>query len=626
MSWSPIAISPGIVKDVTRYAATGSWVDGSLVRFKNGFPERWAGWQRHLPDNKLDGICRSLHRWSILNGFVYTGIGTNNRFYVSSDDAIYDVTPIIRTVTLDNDPIATTDGSTRIVITDVNHGMFPGNYVIFSGATSVGGIDASRINKEHVIDDYINDDTYAIVLSGANATSTTTGGGNAVVASYLFKAGTEDQVYGGGWGSGTWGEEEWGGSILSADDKMGAWSQDNWGEDLIACAFDGPIFYWDADNPTDRMINIRDLPGADGNAPEWARFIVVSHRDRHLIAFGPSNEFGGSEYAPMTVRWCSQEDIYNWNEADLAGTAGSIPLSRGSRFLAIQDTQREILVWSDTTLYSLQFVGAPDVYIADIISSSADIAGMNAADTFGSTTFWMGRSGFYAYDGRVTKMECPVWDYIRNNINDQQIQKVYCSTNRAQDEVIWFYPSKAGLENDSYVTFDVVSGTWAIGKLARTAWMDMDFQYPPLATNPKGMLLYHEFGMDDGETTPPSPIKAYLESSPIELSAEGAYNKGDRFMFIRRLLPDVTFEPVGGGFDPQMRIVMKMMDKPGGGFIGSGSGSVQQQAVLPIEKFTDDLHLRLRGRSVSIRLESDTLASMWRVGICRMDVRTDGQR
>lgn len=624
MPWSKVRFNPGINKNITRYSADGTWVDGSLVRFRDGFPERWAGWVRWQPDWTLTGVARSLHRWSILDGFVYLAIGTNSRYYVASDDVNYDVTPIGSTATLAN-PLATSIGTNIITVTDVTHGIFPGQSFIISGASAIGGIPAGDINKEHVVTAYIDDDHYQFTVA-TNATSTVAaGGGAAVTFSYIFQAGSPDQVYGGGWGSGGWGETEWG-SLDGSGDHMGVWSQDNWGEDLIACSFDGPIFYWDATSPSTRMVNIRDLPGADGNAPSFARFIAVSHRDRHLLAFGVSNEFGGVAYAPMTIRWCSQEDIFNWDESDLTGTAGSIPLSRGSRFLAVEATQREFIVWSDAAIYSLQFVGAPDIYIAEQISEFSDIAGMNAAITFNNTTFWIGKTGIYAYDGRIQKVPNTVWEYLENNINWAQSNKIYACTNRTQNEVIWFYPSVAGLENDSYVAYDVLDNAWSLGSLARTAWLDADFQYQPTAATPDGKLFYHEVGMDDGSQNPPVPISAYIESAPFELSSEGSYDKGDRFVFLRRILPDVTFTENDGVNTPQMRFVLKMMDKPGGGFTSASSSQVSQTAIIPVEEFTDEVQVRLRGRSVSVRLESDTLGSLWRLGTPRVDMRSDGQR
>lgn len=621
MPWSRFRFRPGINKDVTQYSAEGTWVDGSLVRFRNGYPERWAGWVRYLDDLTLDGVCRCVHRWALLSGYVYAGFGTNRRFYVASDDVYYDVSPIAETATL-SDPFTTVSGSDEVIVTDVSHGRVVGDILIISGASAVGGL---TLSGEYTVTSYINDDSYKITAASV-ASSSATGGGASVTIKYIYSAGATDQGSGGGWSSNTWGQEEWGGDANEGSDRIGLWSQSNWGEDLVACISNGPIFYWDATTPSDRMINIRDLPGADGYAPSRAQFIAVSHRDRHMIAFGVGEEWGGTVAAPMTVRWCSQEDIYNWDESDEAGTAGSIPLSRGSRLIAVCPTQSEMLIWSDAAVYSMQFVGSPDVFIATIVSEYSDIAGLNCSVAIGSSVYWMGQSGFYGYDGRVQKVECSVWTYVQKHVNWAQSQKIYCASNKAHDEVIWFYQSINGTDNDSYVAYNVLTGEWTIGSLARTAWLDMGFQSNPIASAPTGELYYHDVGMDDGSQNPPLPINAYLQSAPLELSSEGSFDKGDRFMFIRRIIPDVTFVENDGVNTPTMKFVIKTMDKPGGGFKSSSSSQVSQTAILPVEEFTEELHVRLRGRAMSIRFESNTLGSQWLVGQPRYDVRTDGQR
>lgn len=621
MSWSKLAFSPGIVKDVTRYASDGTWVDGSLVRFINGKPERWAGWVRYLEALTMDGKCRSIGRWSALSGYVWTGLGTSHRFYVASDDLYYDVSPIGEVVVLNN-PFATTVGSPLVVVTHASHGHLVGDILLISGASAVGGL---TLNGEYTVTSYIDENSYRITAS-SNASSTATGGGAAVTISYIRSAGGDNQSTGGGWGSGAWGaDQEWGSASPTAD-NLGVWTQSNWGEDLVACIMDGPIYYWDATNPSGRMVDILDLPLADGLAPQSARFIAVSHRDRHLLAFGPSHEFGGTDPAPMTVRWCSQEDIYNWNEADETGTAGSIPLSRGSKFVAICATQTELLAWSDAAMYSLQFVGAPDVYVSNIISNSAEIAGSLACVASNTTVYWMGRSGFYLYDGRVQTIPSTVWQYVESNMNWTQAGKIFASLNKSYDEIIWYYPSINSMENDSYVSFNTASGDWTIGLLGRTAWLDASFQYPPLGAGADNKLYFHETGNDDGSQIPPGPINAYIESAPFELSSEGAYSKGDRFAFMRRILPDVTFLDPDGVNTPSMNMVIKTMDKPGGGFKSASSSQVQQTAIIPVEEFTDDCHVRLRGRSVTIRYESSTLGTRWRIGQPRFDIRSDGQR
>ena len=632
MGWTGLKISPGFIRDTTRYATSGTWFDGSLVRFRQGMPEKWAGWVDAYPGFMMDGMCRSLHRHGILNSTVWVSAGTSEKFYMISDDFRYDVTPIIQTFNpLGSNLLATTNGSTTVVMNDIDHGHFPGDTVIITGATGFAGIPADELNGPQRITDYIDDHHYAFEVT-TPATSTVAAGGGTIKVEYLFHAGTDDVNVGGGWGGLAWSEEEWSGDPdLALLDQVGIWSQDNWGEDLVACAMGGPIFYWDATTPDARMKNIKDLPSPD--APSEAQFIIISHRDRHLLAFG-CTAWGGITVEPMTFRWCDQEDIYDWNEASTINTAGSLPLSNGSMFIAGIATAREILVWTDQALYSIQYIGPPYIYTAELLDRWSDICGMKACCTYNGVVYWMGRGGVYAYTGRTEKIDCPVWDYISSNMNIEQMAKVYASSNQLHNEVIWYYPSKDNnnLECDSYVAVDVAQQLWSFGKLPRTAWLDLDALSPVIAASPKpdGRLYEHDNGSDDGSTAPVTPLNAFIESGPIELSAEGAYDKGDRMMFVRRILPDVTFrDKTTQSTAPQMNIVLKMMDKPGGGWVDEESGRVTRATVTVVEgggSHTEENHVRLRGRSLTLRAESNTVGTNWRLGITRVDMRTDGQQ
>lgn len=627
MPWTRLKYAPGINKESTRYSADGTWYDANLVRFRDGYPEMWGGWVKTFAGFVFEGICRSLHRFSDLSGFQWVGIGTNSRFYVASDDLTYDVSPLSAIVGLGNDPLSTTNGSPVIQVTHMDHGHVPGDDVIIASATTTNGILDTTINGPHTITAYISPDVYEISV-GTNATSTGTGGGASVTVQYVFEAGSEDQIYGGGWGSASWGEDPWGGDPTSnTGDTLGIWTQDNWGEDLVANAAKGPIFYWDATNPSDRMINIRDLPGADGNAPSYSEFILVSHKDRHLLAFG-ATEFGSGDVAAMSFRWCDQENIYNWNEADLTGTAGSLPLSRGSRFISAVATQSEIVAWTDQAMYSIQYLGAPYIYGAELITDFSDILGLKAATIFDSSVVWMGRSGFYSYTGRIDKIPCTVWDYVSKRIDYSQSTKVFASTNRMHDELIWFYPSTDGDgEIDSYVAYDMKEQVWTIGALDRTAWLDLDTLNNPIGASTDGNMYIHEYGADDGSTDPVTALPAFIESAPLELSSEGSYDKGDKFMFIRRILPDLTFRSYTDNVNtPMVNLNLKMMDKPGGGFNSTSSSQASRSVILPVEEFTDELHVRIRGRSMTLRIDGSTVGTQWRLGTPRIDVRTDGQR
>lgn len=627
MPWMRLEFQPGITKDRTEYSSFGTWVDGSLVRFRDGLPESWLGWQVAFDGYSFEGKVRSLFRFSDLSGFSWLGLGSNFRYYAASDDVVYEVTPFSSVENLGSNPLSVTSGSNIIEVSDVSHGAVQGSYVVISGATTTGGIPDTEINAEHVITNIVSDDAYEVTVT-TNASSTTTGGGASVVASYIFLAGSDSQIEGGGWGALGWGDEEWGGDpSIAIGDKMGIWTQTNWGEDLVANANRGPIFYWDRTNPSDRMVNILDLPGADGNAPTMAEFILGSHRDRHLLAFG-TTEYGTGNYVPMTFRWCDQEDITNWNEADTAGTAGSLPLSHGSRLIAGVSTAREMIVWSDTAMYSIQYIGAPLIFGAEIIAAKSDIVGLKAAAVADGVVYWMGRSGFYSYDGRVRAIKSPLWEYISARMNFAQVQKIYTASNRRYSEVLWFYPSTDGDgENDSYVAYDYVNDLWTIGQLPRTAWLDGDSLNLPLAASPDTYTYFHEVGANDGSTDPVSPIQSYVESAPLELSSEGSYDRGDRMMFVRRIVPDITFRGFGDNpITPTVNLTLKMMDFPGGGFNQTSSSQVRRSVIVPVEQFTTQSHVRIRGRAMTFRIDGANIDTVWRVGTPRIDVRTDGQR
>jgi hypothetical protein len=267
------------------------------------------------------------------------------------------------------------------------------------------------------------------------------------------------------------------------------------------------------------------------------------------------------------------------------------------------------------------------MFEANLLDRWSDIAGMKAVCSFNGIVYWMGRGGFYAYSGRTEKLPCPIWAYISSRLNPDQFAKVYASSNQNFNEVIWFYPSVDSVEIDSYATLNVTDGVWTFGALARTAWFDLDALHGVIAVSPEARLYEHDIGADDGSTNPSTPIPAFIESGPIELASEGSFDKGDRMMFVRRILPDVTFRMQGTASDaPKMDIVLKMMDKPGSGFFDNSSSTVQRIATIPVEQFTEEAYVRLRGRSLTLRAESNYIGTNWRMGMTRIDARTDGQR
>lgn len=613
----PLKFAAGVVRDLTRYANTNGWYDCDKVRFRMGLPEKIGGWQKQILETFL-GTCRSLINWTVLNGRQYFGLGTNLKYYVSSGGAYTDVTPIRRTVTLGSNPFASTNGSSTITVTDTSNGAVAGDYVTYSGATGFATIPAGDFNQEHQIASIVDVNTYTIVVD-STANATTTGGGAAVSAAYQINIGLDTTVMGLGWGAGPWGRGAWGSDATAGTSlTLRLWSNDTFGEDLIANVRGGGIYYWDATSPTDRMVALEDKAGAS-DAPTVATIIMVSADERHVIAMG-ANPIGSSDADPMFIRWSATENAVDWTPKS-TNTAGGYRLSIGTEIIGAAETRSEILIWTDTALYSMRWTGAPYVFSFTQLAANIALVAQNGAVSSGDVTLWMGHNQFYIYNGRVSVMQCPVADYVFSRINLAQIQKVFAFTNSHFDEVGWLYPSTTD-ECDSYVIYSIRENAWYYGSLSRTAWLDRGPNYYPAATSPDGYLYDQEYGFDDGSTNPPSPIEAYIESSPLEMSEEG---QGEHFAFITRIIPDVTFRDSSAA-SPSVDMTVKMQDYPGVDFSQDYASTVTKTASVPIQQFTKQAFIRLRGRSAVFRVESDGLGVTWRLGVPRLDVRLDGRR
>ena len=609
----PIQIKPGIVRDSTHYANKGGWWDCNWVRFRNGFPEKMGGWSTDLQET-FQGACRSLINWTTNNGLNRTGFGTNLKYYILTGGNYSDITPIRETVTLTN-PF-TTDGTATVVVSDTAHGALQNDFVTFSGSSAVGGIPAGDLNKEHQITEIINADSYKIVVSTA-ATSSTTGGGT-VTAVYQVNTGLDTYVPGVGWGAGTWSRNGWGtaSNTPTVGTQIGLWSNALFGEDLIINQRGGGIYYWSASTPNDRAINITALPYAS-NAPTIATEVLVSDVDRHVIALG-CNQLGESDQDFLNIRWSDTESAANWTP-DSTNTAGGFRLSNGTRIVTGLRTRQEVLVWTDSAIYSMQYIGAPYVFNLNLLSGYTNISGPKAKIVVNDVVYWMGRDQFYIYNGRVSVLPCPVRDYIFSRLNIDQIEKVYAASNVAYNEIIWLYPSTNSNENDSYVVFNYVENVWYFGSISRTAWLDRTFGQYPTATDPNGNYYYHEFGFDDGSTNPPSAIDAYIESSPIEIAT------GNDFMFVRHAIPDLTFRS-STATSPVVTFIMEAQQQPGGPYSGEQSKNVTKTGSYPVDQFTEKLYTRIRCRSLIFRVESDQTGVGWRIGTPRIMASTDGLR
>ena len=396
------------------------------------------------------------------------------------------------------------------------------------------------------------------------------------------------------------------------------WSLDNFGEDLISCVRDGALFYWDKSNGlSNRSEALTGRTGAS-QVPTVARQVMVSDRSRHCIAFA-CNAQGQTAQDPLLIRFSKSENAVDWDIGAAATDAGDLIIGSGSKFVTAIETKREILVWTDVSLHSMQFIGAPNTFGLIQIASGLSIIGPNAVTAVNDQVFWMGENQFYLYDGRTQQIPCTVRDYVFDDINNDQRELVTAGLNSAYYEVFWFYPSKNSTEVDKYVVFNYSEQVWYFGTLARTAWIDAEIRSYPVAAAPDRYLYNHELGNDDGSTSPATAIQAFIESSPLSMES------GDQFQLIRRVIPDVTFDGSEQA-TPTVKFTLQGYDKPGQGGQGSVNGTVTKEVSDTVEKYTDELFLRLRGRSFSVKIENTGTGTQWRLGIPRVDLRPDGRR
>lgn len=617
MSLFPMVFKPGISRDRTNYSNSGGWWDCNWIRFRDGLPEKMGGWTKQIATAFI-GVCRSLFNWTVLSGQQYISLGTSAKFYITDGVTFTDVTPIKRTVTLGTDPFQTTNGSALVVVTDTGSGAVAGSYVTFSGATTFSNFTSGEINAEFTITSTIDANTYRITMPHT-ANSSVAGGGAAVVAAYQIDPGFATSSAGTGWGTGPWGRGGWGSSYTSSVSvAIRLWVEDNFGEDLLTCIRDGGIYYWDATTPTARMVALSSMSGGS-DVPFVATEVHVSAQEHHAIAFG-TNPIGTVAQDPLFVRWSSSEDVLNWTPA-ITNTAGGYRLSVGTYIVAAERTRSQLLIWTDVALYTMTWTGGQFVFSFDLVGTNVSTISPNAAIAINDLAIWMGKEQFFVYDGRINPIECSISDYIFRRLNYNQVDKISAFTNGNFNEVGWLYPSTTD-ECDSYVIYNYRDQIWYYGSISRTSWLDRGPTYSSVATSADSYLYNQETGLDDGSTTPAGGINAYIESSPFE-NADGG--QGQRFMFMTRIIPDVTFRN-SSAVSPSLTMTLSTRDYPGGAVSQTYPSSVTQTSVVTVEQFTEQCFIRLRGRSVVFKIASTAAGVTWRAGTTRVDYRLDGRR
>ena len=625
MPLTKLQFRPGINRDITSYSNEGGWRDGDKIRFRLGYPEKIGGWQKFSASTYL-GSARALHNWIALDGSNYLGLGTHLKYYIEEGTSFNDITPIRTTTSAGALTFAATTGSTTLTVTHTGHGCQQFDFVTVSGAVSLGGdITAAILNAEHQVVRVIDGNTYEITVSVPALATDTGNGGGSVVGEYQINVGLDTTVGGTGWGAGTYGRGGWGSTApggLTTTTQIRLWSHDNFGEDLLINPRDSFIYYWDKSGGAGaRAVELSTLSGTKTSVPTVCKQVMVSDRDRHVLAFGcdginssSSATQGDGVQDPLLIRFSDQEDALDWYPS-VTNTAGDLRLGSGSTFVRAIETKREILVWTDTALTSLRFIGPPFTFGLQQLANNITIIGPNAAVATEDFVFWMGLDNFYVYAGQTAQLPCTVKDKVFADINLAEFDKVYGAVNSEFGEVFWLYPSAASSENDRYVVYNYIDKIWYYGTIERTAWLDRGTRDFPIAAQ-SGYLYNHEFGYDDDG----QPMDSYIESAAIDIG------DGDHFAYIRRVIPDLTFTGSTNISSPQATFTIKARNFPGEDFGNTAAGTTSRTSVSPVEEFTNQLDLRIRGRSFALRVESNALESKWKLGSPRVDIRQDGRR
>ena len=622
---------PGIDREGTDYSNEGGWFDANLVRFRKNLPEKIGGWAKNTLNTFLS-TGRALHAWVDLSLTKFLGLGTTWKYYIQQGDVFNDITPIRATTSAGDVTFAkVANGDATITVTDTAHGAVENDFVTFSGAASLGGnITAAVLNQEYQIATITSANVYTIEAKDTDGDEVTAAagdsgnGGSSVVGAYQINVGLDVYVESSGWGAGTWGAGTFGSvSALSDTNNLRLWSHDNFGEDLIMNVRAGGIYYWDTSADTlgtDRAVALSALSGAN-LAPTKALVTLVSDIDRHVVCFGADPISGSSRTGsldPMFIAWSDQENAAEW-EPKSTNTAGSFRLSAGSSIIGAIRARQETLVWTDTSMYSMTFVGQPFTFATNLVNEGVGLIGPNAAINTPKGVFWMDKKGFYNYTGQINDVPCSVQNYIFSDLAEGQSFQIFGFLNKEFDEVGWFYCSEGETVIDRYAVFNYDEQVWSIGQLTRTAWIDEGIFANPMGTYSTadvGYLYNHETGNDaDG-----SPMdNVYIQSSDFDIDPAG-----EEFQQIRRIIPDIRFTG-NGGSDQTINIVLKKRNFPG--------ESLSTSSTNTCTATTTQINTRLRARQAALRIESDDDGSSgtrlgvgFRVGAMRMDLRPTGRR
>jgi hypothetical protein len=557
--------------------------------------------------------------WTTNAGYNNVGVGTHIKYYVENAGSYSDITPLRSSATLGTNPF-NTNGTTTVTVTHTAHGAVTGDYVTFSGAVGFNGLSAATLNTTFPIT-YLTANTYSIVVA-TTATSSGAGGGSVVVAKYDISPGQQLAVQSFGWGAGGWGVSGWGQQATTGvTTPLRLWNAHNYGQNLVYGPRGGALYYWDASNlPANfdnRGVLVSSLAGAS-DVPLFQNELLISDTSRFVLCFG-TNDIGSATLDPLLIRWSDQENIQKWTPA-ITNQAGGIRLSSGSRIVAAISTKQEIIVFTDSAVYSMQYVGPPYVWNLSQAADNTSIMSPNSMAVANNIVYWMGTDKFYMYSGRVETLPCSLRSHVFSDINISQRDQVICGTNEGFTEIWWFYCSAGNTTAtpDRYVVFNHLDRAWYYGTMQRTAWLDSGLRANPMGIK-DNRILYHESGNDDGSVSPAVGIDAYIESADFDI------DDGDKLTFCWRMIPDLTFNGSVAN-DPSVTVVVKPRDFSGVAYKPEAPEGVIRSVQAPVEQYTKQVFLRFRGRQMAFRIESDAIGTQWQLGSPRIDIRSDGRK
>ena len=685
----------GVNRENTRYTNENGYYESEKTRFRQGTPEKIGGWQRissatfqgvcrslwnwvTLTGQNLLGVGTNL-KFYIESGGAYNDI-TPLR--------------VIPAATLGANPFATTNLSTTVVVTDSTGGWVNGDFVTFSGATAVGGLTLNGEYQITNIGASTTTYSIQ-ATTAATSTTTGGGSSVVAAYQINVGAEYAIPLIGwgaGAWGSGTWGvgtasatqmriwnQNNFGQDLIFGPNGGGLyiWKANTslTTRGVLISSLGGAVTFTNASptvvtatttfaagtpiqfaatsslptgvsaattyyvaSPSGLTFNIANSSGTLINTsstgsgayisllvdvPLFQNLLTISDASRFTFTFG-TNDYGSSTINPMLIRWSDQEDYLNWTPS-ATNQAGSVLLSHGSKIVAALQARQEILVYTDSSLYSLQYSGPPAVWSSQLLGDNISLAGPNSVALASGIAYWMGVDKFYKYDGRVQTLRCDLRQFIYNDINLSQSAQFFATTNEGFNEVWFFYCSSNSTAIDKYVLYNYAEDVWAYGTMGRTAWLDSGLRNYPVAATYSYNIVNHEYGLDDNETATTLPIYAMISTSEFDI------DDGDRFGFVRRILPDLTFSGSTAS-NPQATLTLTPMQNSGSGYNnpqsvgGTSNALITRSATVPIEAFTGQVFIRVRGRQMILTMESNQIGCTWQMGSHRLDIRQDGGR